>query len=97
MSEFDKEEYWKRRNNTITDEDGNEVRKPLRGEGDKIKPVYLPNTNSKAEMGFTNEGTIVLKNREYRRRKIRLEGASQFTKKQTSKKEVKRLRKLGRK
>ena len=96
MAEFDKEAYWARRNNTITDKDGNEIRKPLRGEGDKIGPVYLPNPDSKAEIGFSNEGTIILKNRAYRRKKYRLEGANQFTKKQISRKELKRVRKLGR-
>jgi hypothetical protein len=76
---FDKEEYWKRRNNTVPvldkdgkplkDENGNEVmeRKPLRGQGDKPSPVgSIPNP---AAVSFTNDGKLVINNRAYRRQR----------------------------
>lgn len=79
---FDKEEYWIRRNNTIAVRDadgkpmldlhGNEIkeRKPLRGQ-------YYPSTQglskpSSVEIGFGPNGTLIIKNRKFRRQRIKL-------------------------
>lgn len=67
---FDKDKYWKRRNNKETVEvDGKKtkVSKPLRGQGDKPKPVVVPNTDSDVEMGFDDNGRLVAKTRRWRR------------------------------
>lgn len=93
---FSKADYWKRRTWTITDKDGNSVSQPLRGQGNAIRPVYKPNTDSKAEVGFTNDGELVYKNREYRRRKVKIAFSNRFTKRQKTRTEIKKLRKLGR-
>lgn len=102
---FDKEAYWKRRNNTVKQEvdDGNggktevEVRKPLRGQGDSPKPVVVPDLESGAQISFDNSGNMVQKNREYRRRRVRVPGDNAATKKTLTKDERKKLRKKGRK
>lgn len=79
---FNKKEYWSRRNNVekIKDPNGKEieVKKPLRGQGDKVKPTFTPNKT--AEIGFNNNGEMVLKNRAYRRKPIRLPKAQKITK-----------------
>lgn len=101
---FDKEEYWKRRKNTVEEEQEDEkgkkvkvqVPKPLRGQGDKPLPVVKPNTDSKAQIGFDNEGHMIIKNRAYRRKSFRLPGEGAATKKTYTKEERKKLRKLGR-
>lgn len=72
---FDKDKYWKRRNNQETVEvDGKKtkVSKPLRGQGDKIKPVFLPNDNPDVVMGFDNHGKLIAKTRAYRRSHVKL-------------------------
>lgn len=81
---FDKELYWKNR----------EAQK--RGQGDKSKPKVIRDENSKAEIGFDNQGNMIAKTRSYRRRKIKLPGSSMFTKKQLTQTERKKARKLGR-
>lgn len=105
---FDKEEYWKRRKNTIPvldeegepklDDDGNEIRepKPLRGQGLYPQPVVMPNLDSKAEISFDNNGQMIIKNRAYRRRTVKLPGANSYTRKVMNKKERKAFRKKGR-
>jgi hypothetical protein len=79
---FDKEAYWKRRNNVEVHEDPNgekhEVAKPLRGQGDIPKPKYTP--NKKVTIGFNNKGETVVQNREYRRRPIKLPKAIKISK-----------------
>lgn len=101
---FDKEEYWKRRNNTVEEEHEDEngkkvkvqVRKPLRGQGDTPKALVLPNTDSKAQIGFDENGQMVQKNREYRRQSFKLPGQRSATKKTITKAKRKVLRKKGR-
>lgn len=66
---FDKEQYWKNRKNKETI-DGEEVEAPIRGQGKESKPKFRPNKN--VEIGFTNGGRTVVKNRAYRRKPIRL-------------------------
>lgn len=71
---FDKEKYWKRRNNKETVEvDGKKekVSKPLRGQGDKPRPVVIPNTNHDVEMGFDSNGQLVAKTRAWKRRTLK--------------------------
>lgn len=82
---FNKDEYWKNR----------EAKQ--RGQGMIIKPKVVENPDSKAEIGFDNNGNMIAKNRAYRRRSIKLPGFNIFTRKQITKTERKKLRKLGRK
>lgn len=51
---------------------------------------------NEAERGFDNDGNIIVKNRSYRRRKLKLPGSNIFTKKTMTKAERKKFRKLGR-
>lgn len=84
---FDKDKYWARRNNTVKEKvpDGDkkkkdgtprmktvETPKPLRGQGDKPKPVVLPNTDSDVEMGFDSNGKLIAKTRAWKRRHVKL-------------------------
>lgn len=59
---FDKKEYWKRRNNTIT-KDGVKIKKPLRGQGDEPKTQIRYETD-KVQM---IKGKLVINNRKFRR------------------------------
>lgn len=74
---FDKDKYWERRNNTVEVEDPKTKEKtlvatPLRGQGDKIRPKVSSITDGAAEIGFGNDGTMVVKNRAFRRKPTRL-------------------------
>ncbi len=80
---FDKDKYWKNR------------KEGKRGQGELPKPQITP-TDNEAERSFDNEGNMVIKNRAYRRRRIRLPGDNLFTKSTKTKKERKAFRKLGR-
>ena len=105
---FDKEEYWKRRNNSVPvldddgepakDDKGNEIKepKPLRGQGEYPQPLVMPNPNSKAEIGFDNNGQMIVKNRAFRRRTVKLPDENVYTRKVMNKKERKEFRKKGR-
>lgn len=83
---FDKKRYWENRNHTIKqkDEDGNEVEvaAPKRGQGPVPKGRII--NTEETMLSFTNEGEIVVKNRAYRRQKVKLP---------TPKKKVKRKKK----
>lgn len=91
---FDKDKYWENR------------KAGKNGTGELPKPKVQETENS-AERGFDNEGNIIVKNRAYRRRRIKLPGDNQFTQKTwkdmdggyggVTKAERKRTRKLGRK
>lgn len=79
---FNKDKYWERRNNTVAvldaeskpklDDDGHEIKKPkpLRGQGEESTPVKT--TPSNAQISFTNDGTLVINNRAYRRQRTSL-------------------------
>lgn len=73
---FDKDKYWENRNNTVKvkDADGNEkeVRKPLRGQGPKAILSTEAKPSGDVPVSFGNDGTLVMKNRSYRRQKISL-------------------------
>ena len=72
---FDKEKYWKLRNNKETVEvDGKKtkVSKPLRGQGNKPKARVIPNPDSDVEMGFDDNGKLVAKTRAWKRRHFKL-------------------------
>lgn len=76
---FDKKEYWNRRNNreTVKDEDGKPVKdekgkkvyenRPLRGQGDKPKPAYYPSND--ITISFGANGKLIAMNRAVRRQK----------------------------
>ena len=91
---FDKDKYWENR------------KAGKRGQGELPKaPAPKQSPTDTAERGFDNNGNMIVKNRAYRRRKIRLPGDNRFTQKTwtddegyggISKKELKRKRKLGR-
>jgi len=81
---FDTKEYWERRGAN------------KRGQGDKLLKTGKVVTTGPAEFAFNNEGHMIIKNRSYRRRKVKLPGWSIFTRKQLSKEERKKLRKRGR-
>lgn len=90
---FNKKEYWKRRNNTvkkkIKDENGEDreidEKKPLRGQGEYPSKVVNVHKISDAEIGFTNDGNMIIKNRKHRRRRFRLPGHNEYTKKTNNK------------
>lgn len=79
---FDKDKYWKNR------------KEGKRGQGELPKPQITESGD--AERGFDNAGNIIVKNRAFRRRRIRLPGDNLFTQKTKTKKERKAFRKLGR-
>jgi hypothetical protein len=89
---FDKDKYWENR------------KAGKRGQGTIPRPKTV-DTDNGAERGFDNDGNIIIKNRAYRRRRIRLPGDNQFTQKTwkgldgyegMTKAERKQKRKLGR-
>lgn len=51
------------------------IKKPLRGQGDEIKPVFKQQKNDKVEIGFDNDGNMIYKNRAYRRKPTRLKSS----------------------
>lgn len=68
---FNKEEYWKRRNNieTVTDEKTkkkSKVHKPLRGQGDLPTPKMIQSAPVSIE-----DGKVVAQNRATRRNKVK--------------------------
>lgn len=90
---FDKDKYWENR------------KAGKRGQG-TIPKARVVDTQNDAERGFDNDGNVIIKNRAYRRRKLKLPGDNQFTRKTwrgpegfegMTKAERKRTRKLGRK
>lgn len=71
---FSKEEYWKRRNNTVKQKINGkevEVKKPLRGQGEDPKDSlkFYP---SDVEHAFDRDGKLIAKNRAYRRKRTKL-------------------------
>lgn len=71
MTKFDKEKYWKDR------KDGK------RGQGEEKKLRAKP---SDAEIGFSSDGSMIIKNRAWRRQKYSLPGTSPTKKKVNRKK-----------
>lgn len=93
---FNKEEYWKNRNNTVKSKDGDgvevEVSKPIRGQG-AAPSLIVSAKPSPAQLGFTADGQLIIKNRAFRRKRVILPGAVNAAKaKKARKKNVKRNR-----
>ena len=88
---FDKKKYWDRRNNATTKKgkDGDDVTliRPLRGQGDPAVIQSDPKPSGDASIGFGNDGTLITKNRFYRRTNDRIyPKSSQLRKKNKRKK-----------
>lgn len=84
---FDKEKYWKRRENVVKEKvpDGDKVKKdgtpkmktietvkPLRGQGDTPSRI-VGYKPSDVTIGFSNDGKLVVQNRAWRRTPVKLD------------------------
>lgn len=92
---FNKEEYWKNRNNTIKkkDENGKTIRVPAPKRGQGTIPKGKIINTSEVKIGFNNDGEIVVMNRAYRRRKLKLPKEKKVLSQKSKKKMRKRRKK----